>query len=108
FAITIAWNTIGLRYVERDREFLTMASTLAARIGKESLFVVRPTESLLGAIPFYTGRIPRSSRNVAELPRDLAGSGARFLLAPLSLRDSIAAELGPGATVEETLTADDD
>ena len=108
FAIAIAWNTIGLRFVERDRELAPMVRAVGARVGAETLFVLSPSECLLGALPFYTGRIPQYSRHVAELPRLLAQSSAHFLLAPLPMRDKIAAELGSGAELEQTWTADDD
>jgi 4-amino-4-deoxy-L-arabinose transferase-like glycosyltransferase len=108
FAIAIAWNAIGLRFVDRDRELAPMVRAVGARVGAEPLLVFRPSESLIGAFPFYTGRIPLQSHRLAELERQLAQSDARFLLAPLSLRDAIAAELGTGAALEKTFTADND
>jgi 4-amino-4-deoxy-L-arabinose transferase-like glycosyltransferase len=105
FAITIAWDAIGLRFVGRDRDLGPMARAVGERVGGEPLFLLGPEESLRGAIPFYTGRIPAHSGDSSRLGQQLAQSGARFLLAPLWLREQIAAELGSGAALEETWTA---
>jgi hypothetical protein len=67
-----------------------------------------PEECLLGAIPFYTGRIPAHSRDHDRLAPLLAQSGARHVLAPLAMRATITAALGGRAELEETWTADHD
>lgn len=105
FAVVIAWNAIGLRFVGRDRDLGPMARAVGERVGGERLFVLGPEESLLGALPFYTGRIPAHSRDSSRLGEQLAQSGAHFLLAPMFLREQIATELGSGAALEQTWTA---
>jgi 4-amino-4-deoxy-L-arabinose transferase-like glycosyltransferase len=108
FAIAIAWNAIGLRFVERDRELAPMARAIGARVGAEQLLVLRPSECLLGALPFYTGRIPLHSGKLEQVRKQLAQGDARFLLAPMDLRDRIASELADEAALAQTWTADDD
>ena len=85
-----------------------MVRAVGARVGADTLVVLVPSECLLGALPFYTGRIPQYSHDVARLPQQLAQSDARFLLAPLDLREQVAAALGAGAALQETWTADND
>ena len=78
-----------------------MARAVGERVGSQRLFVLGPEESLLGAIPFYTGRIPAISRGTDRLAQRLAESRARFLLAPMFLREQIAAGLGSAAVLQE-------
>jgi 4-amino-4-deoxy-L-arabinose transferase-like glycosyltransferase len=108
FAITVAWNAIGTHFVGRDRDLGPMVHAVAERIGNEPLLVLGPEESLLGAIPFYMGRIPVHSHTTERLAQQIAESRARFLLAPLFLREQITAELGEGAALQETWKAADD
>lgn len=108
FAIAIAWNAIGLRFVERDRELAPMARAVGARVGAEQLLVLRPSESLLGALPFYTGRIPLHSGQLEQVRQQLTQGDARFLLAPTALRERISSELAGEAALAQTWTADDD
>ena len=108
FAIAIAWNTVGLRFVGRDRDLGPMARAVDERAGADPLLLLQPEECVRGAFPFYTGRIPPFSRDADRLAEQLAESRTRFLVAPLSLRDQIAAELGSGAVLEQIWTADDD
>ena len=79
----------------------------APGLRSKTLFVLSPSESLLGAPPFYTGRIPLVSRDVGELPPRLSESGTRFLLAPEPVRERIAAVLGARAVLDQTWTVDD-
>jgi 4-amino-4-deoxy-L-arabinose transferase-like glycosyltransferase len=108
FACAIAWNAVGLRFVDRDREFAPMVRALDERVGSDTVIAVSPSESLLGALAFYEGRIPLVSHDLGELDRQLAQSDARFVLAPIELREPIAAALGGEATFDETLTSDND
>ncbi len=108
FAVVIAWNAIGLRFVGRDRDLGPMARAVGQRTGAETLVVLLPEESVLGALPFYTGRIPAYSYDPDQLALQVAQSRARFLLAPLPLRERITAELGSSAVLQETWHAADD
>jgi 4-amino-4-deoxy-L-arabinose transferase-like glycosyltransferase len=108
FAVTIAWNAIGARFVGRDRDLGPLSRAVAERVGPGPLFVFWPEECLLGAIPFYTGRIPLHSRDVDRLAPLLAQSGARHVLAPLPMRDTITSALGGRAVLEQTWKANDD
>jgi hypothetical protein len=108
FAVAIAWNAIGFRFVGRDRDLGPLARGVDARVGAEGLFVLWPEECVLGALPFYTGRIPVHSRDADRLAFQLAQSRSRFLLAPLFLRERITAELGSGALLQETWKTNED
>jgi 4-amino-4-deoxy-L-arabinose transferase-like glycosyltransferase len=105
FAIAIAWNAIGLRFEGHDRDLGPMSRAVAERVGAGPLVVFWPEERVLGALPFYTGRIPVHSREIDRLAPLLAQSHARFLLAPLSMRDPIAAALGNRAVLEASWEA---
>ena len=105
FAVTLAWNAIGMRFVDRDRDLGPMARAVGERVGNEALFLLAPDEALRGAIPFYTGRIPVHSGDPSRLGEQLAQNGARFLLAPTWLQQQIEAQLGSSAALEQTWTA---
>jgi 4-amino-4-deoxy-L-arabinose transferase-like glycosyltransferase len=105
FAAAIAWNAVGLRFVGRDRDLGPMARAVGERVGDAQLFVLQGEECLLGALPFYTGRIPMNSRDPDQLAQQLVRTGARFLLAPSSLRERVARELGGGRVPLATWTA---
>jgi 4-amino-4-deoxy-L-arabinose transferase-like glycosyltransferase len=100
FAAVIAWNEIGLRLVPTDRDLGPMAREVAARVGDEPLLVLLPEECVLGALPFYTGRIPAHSHDLDRLDQQVAQARARFVLAPVSVRDRITAELGDPVVVQ--------
>jgi 4-amino-4-deoxy-L-arabinose transferase-like glycosyltransferase len=106
FAAVIVWNEIGLRLLPTDRDLGPMAREVGARVGDEPLLVLLPEECLLGALPFYTGRIPAHSRDLYRLAQQVAQARARFLLAPLPLRERITAELGT-ATLLQSWTEDE-
>jgi 4-amino-4-deoxy-L-arabinose transferase-like glycosyltransferase len=108
FAITIAWNLIGFRFVGSDRDLGPMARGVGERVGAETLFLLSPEECVLGALPFYAGRIPAYSREPDQLVEQLAQSRARFLLAPMFLGDRVAAQLGGSAVLTQTWTTHED
>ncbi|HKA15277.1 MAG TPA: glycosyltransferase family 39 protein [Myxococcota bacterium] len=108
FAIAIAWNAVGMRFVGGDRDLGPMARAVGERAGADPLLLLLPEECVLGAFPFYTGRIPAVSRDADRLAEQIAQRGTRFLLAPLALRNRIATELGSGAVLEEAWSAGDD
>jgi 4-amino-4-deoxy-L-arabinose transferase-like glycosyltransferase len=108
FALTVAWNVVGLRWIGHDRDLGPMARGVGERVGTQPLFVLLPEECVLGAIPFYTGQIPHHSRDADRLAQQLAASQSRYLLAPLFLREQISTQLGPAAVLEQSWTTEED
>jgi hypothetical protein len=106
--VAIAWNAIGLRFVERDRELAPMARASASGSGGAPLLVLArrsPCSARSRSTPggsrcirttWRAGRAARAERRALPCSRRLA------------LREPIAAELGGEARSTQTWTADDD
>jgi 4-amino-4-deoxy-L-arabinose transferase-like glycosyltransferase len=107
FAISVAWNLAVTPWSRRDSEFEPIARAVGERIGSEPLLVLWLEEGLLGALPFYTGRIPVRVDAPGALAREAASAGSAFALVPVWMSDRVAAEVGSKAVVEQSFDADD-
>jgi 4-amino-4-deoxy-L-arabinose transferase-like glycosyltransferase len=99
FALGIVWNIGVLRFTGQDRNLETMAREVGERVGDDRLFTL-VGEGAVGALLFYTGRIPIDGRPVDGLARQLEQSGARYLLTTAGQRDLVADELGGAAPLQ--------
>ena len=99
FAVTVGWNVVGLPFTGHRRDLGPMSRAVAARVGDAPLVLFRPQESLLGALPFYTGRIPPHGYEIAAVPALIDRTGARFLLAPTDAGAELARVLGDRTTL---------
>jgi len=105
FAVTIGWNVIGLPFTGDPRDLGPLARAVAEQVGDSPFVLYHPQESLLGALPFYAGRIPPYSHELAAIAPLLDRSGARFVLAPISAREELARALGGRAALVATWKA---
>lgn len=67
FAGALAWNVLGYPWVDRDRDLGPTSREIVTSLAGEPLVSFSLPEEMLGALPFYTGRIPLNLRSDAAL-----------------------------------------
>jgi hypothetical protein len=103
--VTLTWNNVGLPFTGHRHDLGPMARAVGERVGDAPLVVFQPSEALLGALPFYAGRIPPYAHELAELATIVARSDARYVLAPVTAYDALVGALGRPAVLEASWKA---
>jgi 4-amino-4-deoxy-L-arabinose transferase-like glycosyltransferase len=108
YAAAIAWNVAAVPLTRSGHELGPVARGVGEHTGGEPLLALSLDEGMLGALSFYAGQVPARVGEPDRLAQQIAEREARFVLAPLWLRDRIAADLGPSVAVEQTWHAHGD